>query len=266
MANFLLLPFRVKQHQMVVPLVISGRLLILKFACLLASFLTLWQKMKSLCCINRNIYSKLGALEELGWVNRSDCPDLSKTGINITCTIRFSYSEKYTQRKKGLRTWSASFYYFLENYHPIKKKPSRICNPENQAATFPLWHGACTQAGLVEITTKNKDRGIPRLLGNVPIKIIENMLSNRRQEDSASAAWLPSDFGSDAMARPSDSAHTQFSKALSTLWILILLLLPKPQRPCFSKIFKAVDFAKTIEIWVHAERLANIGVKELLKG
>ena len=104
MADFLLLPFRVKQYQMVVPLVISGCLLILRFACLLVSFLTLWQKMKRLCRINRNIYSKLGALEELGWVNHSDCPDLSRIGINITCTIRFSYSEKYAQRIKGLRT------------------------------------------------------------------------------------------------------------------------------------------------------------------
>lgn len=97
---------------------------------------------------------------------------------------------------------------FFENYHPIKKNPSRIWNPENQeAATFPLWHGACTQAGLVETTTKSKDRGIPRLLRNVPIKIIKNMLSNRRQEDPASAGWLTSDFGPHAMAPPSDPAH-----------------------------------------------------------
>lgn len=102
---------------------------------------------------------------------------------------------------------------FFENYHPIKKNPSRICNPENQeTATFALWHGTCTQAGLVEITTKNKDRGISRLLGNVPIKIIKNMLSNRRQEDPSSAGWLTSDFGPDAMAPPTDPAHASSLK------------------------------------------------------
>lgn len=112
-------------------------------------------------------------------------PELELTSLALYDSLILKIIHK---EKNGLGHDLHHFIIFFENYHPIKRNCSRICNPENQeAATFALWHGTCTQAGLVEITSKNKDRGIPRLLGNVPIKMIKNMLSNRRQEDPSSA-------------------------------------------------------------------------------
>lgn len=85
---------------MVILLMISSLSIVTEIVCLLASFLTLWQKMKGLCCIiSENIYSELAVREELGWISCSDGPDLSRIGINVICMIHFSYSGKCMQKK-----------------------------------------------------------------------------------------------------------------------------------------------------------------------
>lgn len=136
--------------------------------------------MKGLCwVISGNIYSELGVSEELGGISCSDGPDFSRIGINVTCMIQLSYSEKYMQRgKKGLGHDLHHVIFFWKTSPSHKGLQQDLNNPENQeAATFPLWHGANTQAGLVESSAGNKDRGSSRLLEDAPVEIIKTMFS-----------------------------------------------------------------------------------------
>lgn len=67
-----------------------------RFLCLFGRLLTMWHKMKQLCWVtNKNIYTKLSIRKELVWKCCSNAPDLPRIGINVSCTICFSDSEKY---------------------------------------------------------------------------------------------------------------------------------------------------------------------------